>query len=101
MDPALFILSVRARMLFLYTMTGPGSFSSNSRARMIWWKALGVTDARPRMRNIVLFGKPLRQPPELLLFRPKKTGYFFADTAKGCDMDTLYNEEAASPPGKH
>ena len=25
----------------------------------------------------------------------------FAETAKGCDMDTLYNEEAASPPGKY
>ena len=31
----------------------------------------------------------------------QKTGYFFAETAKGCDMVTHYNEGAASPPGKH
>ena len=30
-----------------------------------------------------------------------KTECFIAETAKGCDMDTLFNEEAASPPGKH
>ena len=26
---------------------------------------------------------------------------FIAATAKGCDMDTLFNEEAANPPGKY
>ena len=30
-----------------------------------------------------------------------KTECFIAETAKGCDMDTLVNEEAPSPPGKH
>ena len=30
-----------------------------------------------------------------------KIGYFFAETAKGCDMDTLLNEEAASPLEKY
>ena len=29
------------------------------------------------------------------------TECFFAKTTKGCDMDTLFDEEAASPPGKH
>ena len=30
-----------------------------------------------------------------------KTECFIAETAKGCDIDTLFNEEAASPPGKY
>ena len=54
----------------LYKMTGPGSLSSNWRARMIWRKVIGVTGARPRTRSIVPSGRPLRQPPEPLLFRP-------------------------------
>ena len=31
----------------------------------------------------------------------KQTESFIAETAKGCDMDTLSNEKAASPLGKH
>ena len=31
----------------------------------------------------------------------KKTESSFAETAKGCDMDFLFDEDAASPPGKH
>ena len=37
----------------------------------------------------------------LITYLMKKAEYFFTDTAKRCDMDTLFNEEAASPPGKH
>ena len=32
---------------------------------------------------------------------PEVTECFIAETAKGCDMDTLFKEEAASPPGKY
>ena len=30
-----------------------------------------------------------------------KTECFIAETANGCDMGTLFNEETASPPGKY
>ena len=79
MGPALVILSTRSRTLFLYKMTGPGSLSSNWRARMSWWKVIGVAGARPRKRNTALSGRPLRQPPEPLLFRPLSLLDFGAD----------------------
>ena len=34
-------------------------------------------------------------------WRAQKNWLYFAETAKGCDMDTLFNEEAASPSGKY
>ena len=54
---------------------------------------------------------PLRDPHDGLDLERKsgvdqggvktKTECFIAETAKGCDMDTLFYEEAASPPGKY
>ena len=48
-------------------------------------------------------GLELPTPQEILMHEQEKnkTEYFIAEMATGCDMDTLLNDEAASPPGKH
>jgi hypothetical protein len=40
-------------------------------------------------------------PENALAFTGRKTECFFTETARGCDMGTLFNEETASYPGKY
>ena len=61
---------------------------SGGRLTGLWWE--------PQMR-----GTRCPRSSRRCSMPAKNTECYIADTTKGCDMDTLFNQEAASPQGKY